>query len=65
MEVPGCFLERMTNLEYIRKASAEELAKFMEKKMSCYGQCFLVKRCHDGCRKTIRDWLERDKEEDK
>lgn len=50
----------MTNLDFIRKATLEDLAKMIEKRLKCDG-CFLSDRCvghyTKGCRETVREWL--------
>jgi hypothetical protein len=54
----------MTNLQFIRKATVEDLAKFIEKMTVC-GSCPFNVTCASGsaakgCRETIREWLNKE-----
>lgn len=49
----------MTNLEFMRKATLEDIAKKMERHLYC-DRCFLYNKCSvsKGCKQTIREWLQ-------
>lgn len=56
----------MTNAEFIKKATVNELASFIQPKLNCEN-CFLWQKCAAelkrksvGCRQVIREWLYED-----
>lgn len=50
----------MSNFDFIHRANIEDLASFIEPKLTCSEEgCFMYEDCcAEGCRKQIRRWLE-------